>query len=302
VSTAAKNTGDFSNANWLFLKNFIKKNMTCHDVQQLGEFIFQHPILTVLVGAGCSTGSGIPEYRDDAGNWKHAKPVQYQDFVQQAQTRQRYWARSLIGWSRIAAAHPNSAHFALAQLENAGYVEQLITQNVDNLHHRAGSRNVINLHGVLEDVCCLNCEAIVSRRKHQQRLQESNPDWEAELSAIAPDGDANLSRCDFDSFVVPDCLTCGGTLKPDVVFFGESVPAPRVQAATDSLSRSDALLIVGSSLMVFSGYRFARMAREAGKPIAIVNRGITRADDIASLKFSADCGPLLSMVAERITA
>lgn len=276
--------------------------MTCHDVQQLGDFIFQHPILTVLVGAGCSTGSGIPEYRDDAGNWIHAKPVQYQDFVQQAQTRQRYWARSLIGWSRIAAAHPNAAHFALAQLENAGYVEQLITQNVDNLHHRAGSRNVINLHGVLENVCCLNCEAIVNRRKHQERLQKSNPDWEAELSAIAPDGDANLSRCDFDSFVVPDCLTCGGTLKPDVVFFGESVPAPRVQAATDSLSRSDALLIVGSSLMVFSGYRFARMAREAGKPIAIVNRGITRADDIASLKFSADCGPLLSMVAERITA
>jgi NAD-dependent SIR2 family protein deacetylase len=286
----------------IVFKDFIKKNMTCHDVQQLEDFIFQYPILTVLVGAGCSTGSGIPEYRDDAGNWKHAKPVQYQDFVQQAQTRQRYWARSLIGWSRIAAANPNAAHFALAQLENAGYVEQLITQNVDNLHHRAGSRNVINLHGVLENVCCLNCEAIVSRRGHQERLQKSNPDWEAELSAIAPDGDANLSRCDFDSFVVPDCLTCGGTLKPDVVFFGESVPAPRVQAATDSLSRSDALLIVGSSLMVFSGYRFARMARETGKPIAIVNRGITRADDIASLKFSADCGPLLSMVVERITA
>lgn len=274
--------------------------MTGHDDQQLGDFIFQHPNLTVLVGAGCSTGSGIPDYRDDAGNWKHAKPVQYQDFVQQVHTRQRYWARSLIGWSHIAAAHPNAAHFALAQLENAGYIDRLITQNVDNLHHRAGSRNVINLHGVLEKVRCLNCDAIVDRHKVQRQLQESNPDWEAELSAIAPDGDAVISRCDFDNFVVPDCLNCGGTLKPDVVFFGESVPAPRVQAATDSLSRSDALMIVGSSLMVFSGYRFARMARETGKPIAIVNRGVTRADDIATLKFSADCGPLLSMVAERI--
>ncbi len=276
--------------------------MTENFALELEQFISRHPKLTVLVGAGCSTGSGIPEYRDDAGNWKHARPVQFADFVRQPEIRQRYWARSFFGWSRISSARPNAAHIALAELEDIGHVEQLITQNVDNLHRKAGSSKVIDLHGVLENVRCLDCNAITCRDEHQKKLSELNPTWGAEIRSVAPDGDAVLSRSDFDTFVVPACRNCEGILKPDVVFFGESVPQQRVHAASDALARSDALLIVGSSLMVFSGFRFARNANAAGKPIAIVNRGVTRADDIAELKCSADCAELLSAVVQRIAA
>ena len=270
--------------------------------EQLSEFVLRHPRLTVLVGAGCSTASGIPEYRDDAGNWKHTRPVQYADFVQQERTRQRYWARSLVGWNRISSAHPNAAHLALAELEQCGYIEQLITQNVDNLQRKAGSYRVIDLHGVLNKVRCLDCDASISRGEQQRRLQRSNPHWDAAAHTVLPDGDAVLARSDFDRFLVPGCSNCNGILKPDVVFFGESVPASRVQAATDALARSDALLVVGSSLMVFSGFRFARLAAAANKPIAIVNRGVTRADSIATLKCSADCAELLPAVVEKIAA
>jgi NAD-dependent SIR2 family protein deacetylase len=257
--------------------------------------------VTVLSGAGCSTASGIPDYRDDCGTWKHRKPVQLAEFLSSAATRQRYWAQSFAGWCRIADAKPNAAHLALAALERLHKVDCVVTQNVDNLHRRAGSRNVIDLHGVLHRVRCLGCGAIVPRRKFQQQLTAGNPGWNATVAGFAPDGDARLDPGDFRHFRVPDCESCGGTWKPDVVFFGEGVPAERVERATRSVQGSDALLIVGSSLMVLSGLRFARMARALDKAVIIINRGTTRADDLATAKLTDDCGTLLSSVADRLT-
>jgi NAD-dependent SIR2 family protein deacetylase len=257
--------------------------------------------VTVLSGAGCSTASGIPDYRDDGGNWKHRKPVHLAEFLSSAGARRRYWARSFAGWSRIANAKPNAAHLALAALERMQKVDCVITQNVDNLHSRAGSRNVIDLHGLLHRVRCLGCGVIVARDGFQQQLAEANPHWSATVAGFAPDGDARLAASDFGDFRVPECGSCGGTWKPDVVFFGEGVPAERVERATASVRRSDALLIVGSSLMVLSGLRFARMARALDKAVIIINRGKTRADDLATAKLTDDCGALLSSAVDCLT-
>src|SRR5690606_27712361 len=257
--------------------------------------------VTVLSGAGCSTASGIPDYRDDGGNWKHRRPVQLAEFLTSPATRRRYWARSFAGWERISNAKPNTAHLALAALERLNKVDCVITQNVDDLHRRAGSRNVIDLHGLLHRVRCLGCGATLARDEFQQQLAYGNPDWSATVAGFAPDGDARLVASDFGDFRVPDCETCGGTLKPDVVFFGEGVPAERVEFATASVRRSDALLIVGSSLMVLSGLRFARMASALDKAVIIINRGTTRADDLATTKLTDDCGALLSSVVDRLT-
>jgi NAD-dependent SIR2 family protein deacetylase len=267
---------------------------TLNDARSLADFITAHPRLTILSGAGCSTASGIPEYRDDDGNWKHRQPMLFQDFVADSGKRQRYWAQSFSGWQRIAAAKPNAAHHAIATLENTGYVNCVITQNVDNLHRVAGSRNIIDLHGVLHTIRCLDCATSQSRYDFQEQLRRGNPQWTAKVSSIAPDGDAKVSRTDLTTFVVPDCSVCGGVLKPDVVFFGESVPVVKVAAARQHLSHSDALVVVGSSLMVFSGFRFARDARAAGIPVAILNRGATRADDLATLKLSGACAETLA--------
>ena len=228
--------------------------------------------------------------------------MQFQDFVGDVRNRQRYWAQSFVGWQRIANAKPNPAHFAIARLEDSGHINCVITQNVDNLHRAAGSKNVIDLHGVLHRIRCLGCDKAMSRKEFQESLGHSNPQWKATLSAIAPDGDARISRDDFASFVVPGCDECDGILKPDVVFFGEPVPAGKVSAAREELDRSSALLIVGSSLMVFSGYRFVREASSANIPVAIVNRGVTRADQLASIKLSADCADVLSRTADLLAA
>lgn len=273
-----------------------------NDAETLARFIGENPKLTVLSGAGCSTASGIPEYRDDDGEWKHARPVQYAEFVNSTATRRRYWARSYIGWQNMSRAKPNPAHDALAGLERRGYVKRLITQNVDNLHRRAGSEKVIDLHGVLAVVRCLSCERRIDRDAVQALLEAMNPDWAAASAGPAPDGDARVDPADTLDFRVPGCPDCGGMLKPDVVFFGESVPRERVELCRRSLNRSDALLVVGSSLMVYSGFRFARQARAAGKPIAIVNRGRTRADDLAAVKLGGDCGELLSAAAAALSA
>jgi len=256
----------------------------------------------VLSGAGLSTASGIPDYRDDAGKWKHRRPMLYQDFVGERYNRQRYWAQSFSGWQRIATARPNAAHQAIAALEREGHISCVVTQNVDNLHRQAGSTNVIDLHGVLHSVRCLDCGVSQSRHDFQQQLRHSNPDWTAEEASVAPDGDATIRHADFTSFSVPDCKGCGGMMKPDVVFFGESVPAARVAAASEQLSRSAALLVVGSSLMVFSGFRFVRDACAAGTPVAIVNRGTTRADDLATLKLSGNCAETLAETAAMLAA
>ncbi|MDB6100154.1 MAG: NAD-dependent deacetylase [Gammaproteobacteria bacterium] len=264
--------------------------------QPLGEFIERHSSLFVLTGAGCSTDSGIPDYRDENGDWKRARPVMFQAFVGDLDTRRRYWARSLVGWRRFGHAHPNDAHRALARLEQQGRTEVLVTQNVDGLHQSAGSTGVIDLHGRLDQVRCLGCERRSDRERLQRRLLELNPDWARLDARTAPDGDADLEGLDFSGFEIPACEDCGGLLKPDVVFFGESVPGERVAAALAAMQRAQAMLVIGSSLMVYSGYRFAQAASKAGKPIAAVNLGRTRADALLALKVNQPCVAALAFL------
>ncbi len=260
---------------------------------ELASLIRAAGTVTVLTGAGVSTASGIPCYRDRDGYWQHPAPVQFADFVARDAVRQRYWARSFAGWSRQAGAAPNLAHRSLAGLEVLGVLDTLITQNVDGLHQRAGSRRVVDLHGRLDRVICLDCGHSLERSGWQDRLLALNPSFHARVAAMHPDGDAELAEPDVRQFAVPDCDACGGIVKPDVVFFGEAVPADRVADAMGAVERSGALLVAGSSLMVFSGLRFVRQAAELGKPVAIVNQGRTRADDVAALRIDADCGALL---------
>jgi NAD-dependent SIR2 family protein deacetylase len=264
------------------------------------RFVERHRRLFILTGAGCSTDSGIPDYRDADGQWKHKKPVQYQDFVNSERVRQRYWARSLLGWRHFAQARPNAAHRALARLEAAGFVHQLVTQNVDGLHQQAGSRRVIDLHGRLDWVQCLTCHTRGSRTTFQQTLEARNPDFLQLSAGSAPDGDAVLETVDFSRFQIPACPYCAGVLKPAVVFFGETVPRPRVERAYARLVEADALLVVGSSLMVYSGYRFCRAALEHNKPQAAVNLGRTRAEEFFVHKIIAPCGVVLTALADRL--
>lgn len=263
------------------------------DIDPLVEFCAAHRRLFVLTGAGVSTASGIPDYRDADGEWKQRPPVDYRDFVSSAATRRRYWARSLVGWRRFVNAHPNAAHYALSELEQAGHIGHLVTQNVDDLHRRAGHRQVVDLHGRLASVLCLDCGSRFARAALQMQLVLRNPHYRHVSAPDAPDGDAHLAEGDFSDFVVPACAACGGLLKPDVVFFGENVPAERVSEAYSALARADAVLVIGSSLMVFSGYRFVRRAVEQGKRVAAINVGRTRADDDLHLKVSAPCIPVL---------
>lgn len=263
---------------------------------RLESFIDEHQRLFVITGAGCSTDSGIPDYRDITGDWKRPQPVTYQAFVAELTTRQRYWARSLVGWRRFGSAQPNAAHHALARLEQRDKLTLLLTQNVDRLHQAAGSSHVIDLHGRLDRVRCLKCEARLVRQNFQDALLEANPAWALLDAADAPDGDADLDDQDFSDFTVPPCPHCGGMLKPDVVFFGENVPRERVANATLALEAADAVLVVGSSLMVFSGYRFVSAAARAGKPIAAVNLGHTRADALLSLKLEESCADALAFL------
>jgi NAD-dependent SIR2 family protein deacetylase len=265
-------------------------------MQALREFIETHPKLFVLTGAGCSTDSGIPDYRDSNGDWKRAQPVMFQAFMSDLHTRRRYWARSLIGWRRFGRALPNGAHRALVRLEQMGRTEVLVTQNVDGLHQSAGSTDVVDLHGRMDRVRCMGCEERTDRDDMQQRLLDLNPSWERLDAHVAPDGDADLDGLDFSTFLIPACLNCGGILKPDVVFFGESVPRERVTAAMEAIDRADALLVVGSSLMVYSGYRFAQIASKACKPIAAVNLGRTRADELLALKVNQPCVSALAFL------
>ncbi|RDD81287.1 NAD-dependent protein deacetylase [Dyella tabacisoli] len=264
------------------------------DRQRLRDFIQSHTRLFVLTGAGCSTDSGIPDYRDSQGGWKRPQPVTYQAFMGEQQTRQRYWARSLVGWRRFGRARPNTSHHALAKLEAAGTLPCLVTQNVDRLHQAAGSNNVIDLHGRLDRVRCMSCETRLPREAFQAELTRLNPDWARLEANDAPDGDADLDELDFSSFQVPPCPYCDGLLKPDVVFFGENVPRERVETAMQAVQSADAMLVVGSSLMVYSGYRFVLAAARQGKPIAALNMGQTRADALLSLKIEQPCASVLA--------
>lgn len=269
-------------------------------VDALAAFVRRHPRLFVLTGAGCSTDSGIPDYRDAEGQWKRPQPVTFQAFLGDAAVRQRYWARSLVGWRVMGQARPGAAHHALAQLQAQGFVELLLTQNVDGLHQAAGSQPVIDLHGRIDTVCCMACGTRSQRAHLQDRLAALNPAWTVLHAGTAPDGDADLEGRDFGAFVVPACTACGGVLKPDVVFFGEAVPRARVDAACAALDRSDALLVAGSSLMVYSGLRFVQRAHAAGKPVAAVNLGRTRADDLLALKLAQPVGPTLAALVQQL--
>jgi NAD-dependent SIR2 family protein deacetylase len=249
--------------------------------------------LFVLTGAGLSTDSGIPDYRGQGRVAKH--PMTYDTFMGSLIAQQRYWARSYVGWSRIAAALPNQGHLALAKAEASGSVSYLVTQNVDGLHQSAGSQKVIDLHGRLDQVVCMGCRASISRVDMDTLLQKLNPSISKDESVeFTPDGDAEVDGT--ADFVVPRCKKCDGVYKPDVVFFGESVPTNRVELALSQLAAADALLVVGSSLTVNSGYRFARQAAQSSKPIVIVNIGETRADDLAIAKIEANS----SIVLERL--
>ena len=259
-------------------------------------FIDRHARLFVLTGAGCSVNSGIPDYRDADGAWKRAPPITLQAFLGAEPARRRYWARSLIGWRRIGRAGPSDAHHALARLEALGKSEILLTQNVDRLHQAAGSQAVIDLHGRIDHVRCMACGRISPRAALQAELERLNPDWRTLEALVAPDGDADLDGVDFSAFVVPPCEDCGGVLKPDVVFFGENVPRPRVETAMAHLEAADAMLIVGSSLMVYSGFRFVEAAAHSGRPIAAVNLGRTRADGLLALKVEAPCDDALAFL------
>jgi NAD-dependent SIR2 family protein deacetylase len=271
------------------------------DAALLGAFLSAHRRVFVLTGAGCSTESGIPDYRDANGEWKRQRPMEFRPFVRDPLMRSRYWARSLIGWRSFGSASPNAAHHALARLEHAGPVGLLVTQNVDGLHQAAGSRRVIDLHGRLDRVACMGCRHTSARSAWQHHLKELNASWAGLDAPIAPDGDADLDGLDFSGFVVPSCPRCGGVVKPDVVFFGENVPPWRHAQASAALATSDAMLVVGSSLMVHSGYRYALAASRRRVPIAAVNLGRTRADHLMTLKVSAPVGTTLEQVATTLT-
>lgn len=254
----------------------------------------------VLSGAGISTDSGIPDYRGP--NARPASPMMYGEFAGSEEARRRYWARSYQGWSRIGTAHPNRGHRALVRLEASGLVG-VVTQNVDGLHEAAGSSRVIDLHGRIDDVICLDCGLRVSRASVQDRLARLNPGVpaaeELEHAELRPDGDAVVE--DWQDFVLAACERCGGRLKPDVVFFGESVPKDRVAAAYDLVDDGEVLLVAGSSLTVMSGLRFVRHFWKAGRPVIIVNRGRTRGDEFATVKLDEGTSEVLDRLGDELS-
>jgi NAD-dependent SIR2 family protein deacetylase len=272
---------------------------TLADPAPVLELLADRPFVA-LTGAGLSTDSGIPDYRGP--NAPARMPMTYAEFVSGPDAQQRYWARSHLGWSRMKRAQPNDGHLALARIEQTGRLRLLITQNVDGLHEEAGSRAMCALHGRIADVVCLGCRVVTSRAALHRRMVELNPGWSDEHAdvAVRPDGDVELA--DTDGFAVPGCDSCGGVLKPDVVFFGENVPKPRVErcyAAVDALDPdAEALVVLGSSLTVMSGFRFVRRAAKRGVPVVVVNRGSTRADDLPILKLHHGTSEFLRALAE----
>ena len=255
-----------------------------------------------LTGAGCSTESGIPDYRGPETRRRARNPIQGREFSRSAEIRQRYWARAVIGWERFSRAQPNPAHRALARLEHGGLLEGLITQNVDGLHQAAGHADdkVLELHGTLAEVACLACGALEPRAALQERLLAQNPGWLRLAADMAPDGDADLPAEHVAGFRAPPCLSCDGPLKPRVVFFGENVARPIVDAAFAMVDAAEALLVVGSSLAVFSGYRFVLRAAQRGIPIAMVNLGSARGEELGAVKVDARAGDVLPRLADAL--
>jgi len=272
-------------------------------IDQLAEVIAGADVL-ILTGAGISTESGIPDYRGETGRARPATPMTYQEFVGSAAARQRYWARSHLGWRLIARAQPNRGHRAVADLQAAGIVSGIITQNVDGLHQAAGADEVIELHGGLDRVICLNCRALSDRSELDERLTEANPLLDRALGyGVKPDGDIDVSPEMVEEFRIVSCLDCGsGPLKPDVVFFGENVPPERVARSYALVDASRLLLVLGSSLTVASGFRFVRRAHTHGVRVAIVNQGETRGDPLADIRIDASLGATLTELVELVGA
>jgi NAD-dependent SIR2 family protein deacetylase len=258
--------------------------------------------VAVLSGAGLSTESGIPDYRGPSGAARRAAPMLYQTFTGDAAARRRYWARSHLGWRTIARAAPNAGHRAVAALQRCGVLAGIVTQNVDGLHQAGGAGDVIELHGSLDRVVCLGCGARSPRQELDARLRAANPDFAAEVTAVNPDGDVDLDDAGLTGFRTVDCTACGGLLKPDVVFFGETVPPARVRDSFAVVDRARALLVLGSSLTVMSGRRFVLHAGRRGIPVAIVNQGPTRGDATAALKVDAPLGGVLPELTRRLGA
>jgi NAD-dependent SIR2 family protein deacetylase len=255
-----------------------------------------------LTGAGLSTESGIPDYRSPASLARARRPIQGPEFVRSESVRRRYWARAFLGWDRMRGAEPNAGHRAIAALEARGLVDAVVTQNVDRLHHKAGSRRVTELHGALAEVVCLACGVLEDRDALQARLLAHNPGWTDVAVDGAPDGDADLPAHLVEAFHPVACATCGGVLKPRVVFFGDSVPRPVVDEAFAAVDAARVLLVIGTSLAVFSGYRFLRRAAERGIPVAIVNRGPVRGEEVATLKIESSTGTTLDAVAKQLAS
>jgi len=256
----------------------------------------------ILSGAGLSTESGIPDYRGPTGLARQASPMTYQTFTGSAAARRRYWARSYLGWRHIAAAVPNQGHRAVAELSRRGLLTGIITQNVDGLHQAAGASEVTELHGSLHRVLCLACGQRTSRTELDRRLAAANPGWDAEAALINPDGDAVLAAEATESFRAADCSRCQGVLKPDVVFFGENVTRPRTEACYALVEQASALVVLGSSLTVMSGFRYVRHAATLDRPVVIVNQGTTRGDPYATATLDAPLGPTLSELAGHLDA
>ncbi|MEV6896607.1 NAD-dependent protein deacetylase [Amycolatopsis sp. NPDC051372] len=262
-------------------------------VAEVAEVV-SHGRVVVLSGAGISTESGIPDYRGESGSLRRHTPMTYDEFASSAEGRRRYWARSHLGWRTIARAEPNSGHHAVATLREAGLLSGVITQNVDGLHRAAGTRGVVELHGNLDRVICLGCRRTTPREELDDRLRAANPDFGGTATRINPDGDVELAEEAVRTFTLVDCTTCAGVLKPDVVFFGENVPRPRVERCYRLVDESSAVLVLGSSLTVMSGLRFVRLAAKTGKPVLIVNRGQTRGDAYARVRVDLPLGEALA--------
>ncbi|TRY55011.1 hypothetical protein DNTS_020752 [Danionella cerebrum] len=268
-------------------------------LEQLQSFVSRASCLFIISGAGLSTESGIPDYRSEGVGLyarTNRRPMQHSEFVRSEKSRQRYWARNYVGWPQFSSHQPNSAHLALREWEKRGKVHWLVTQNVDALHSMAGQQRLTELHGCSHRVVCLGCGQLTPRTELQKRFAVLNPGWVASACAVAPDGDVFLEDEQVLNFKVPSCDACGGVLKPEVTFFGDVVNQATVQFVHRKLAESDAVLVAGSSLQVFSGYRFLLAASERQLPIAIVNIGSTRADHLAEIRVSARCGEVLPAI------
>lgn len=276
------------------------KDASRSDVTSLVWFMREHQPLCVITGAGCSTNSGIFDYRDTEGNWKRPQPVLLDEFLNSAESRRRYWARSMLGWPRFSNAKPNPAHLAMKCLEDHGVVSCVITQNVDDLHESSGQKNVIPLHGSLRTVTCIECGTRFNRDEIQMQLEASNPQYLS--AAVMPDagGEGHYSIEVNESFIVPQCDACGGILKPDVVFFGGNIHSTVKLVANEAIRKASGVLVVGSSLMVYSSFRLVKLAHTCGVPIAILGLGVTRGDALATLRIHGEIASTFEELLKRL--